>query len=169
MIHALAVTALFAPLAPSLSAPGRNAPAVPPFDDAAFLKAVATGARYEARLSYLVGAQTRSRAVQGLAVRVTVDHMTASSGLEAVATATAIQLPADLDATNRHQWDRVKGRTDADLDRDFVREIVQRRTACLVLFTRASQEARSPAVRALAVRSLPVIQKHLEMARAIDK
>ena len=169
MIHAMAVTALLVSLTPSLGAHSGHAPAVQPFDDAAFLKAIAIGARYEARLSYLVGSQTRNNAVKGLAVRIIVDHISASNGLEVIATATAIQLPTDIDAANRQQLDALRDRTGTDLDRDFVRAIVQRRTACLVLFTRASKEARSPAVRALAAQSLPAIQKHLEMAQAIDK
>lgn len=139
------------------------------FDDAAFLRAAATGGRYDARLCDLVGSETRDARVRELAATVVVDRFLSGPELKKVAEGAGVDLPADLDDAHRKRYEAFKRSAPADRDRAFVRAVVERHTKAVVMFTVASKQAKDPAVRAFATETLPVLRKRLESAKALDE
>ena len=156
---------LAAPFGPRADGPLSEAA----FDDTAFVRAVAIGGMYEGRLSYLVGAQSKNRAVRKFAVEVVAGHIVGSTELKAVAKDAGIELPTELDDTHRKLYAAFEQYKGADLDGDFVSAMAARHAVAVVLFTRASKQAKNPAVKNFATAALPTIQKHLEAARKLDK
>ena len=168
MIRNVMSAVLVAALATS-SGRAADEPPAPPFDDAAFVKAIAVGGRYDVALCDLVGSQTRNADVRKYAACVVAGHLRGSAGLKAVAKEAGIELPAGLDGAHRERFEAFKEYKGDDLDRDFVRAMVRHHTASVALCAQASKEAKHPAVKALAAKALPVFQQHLEAAKGLDK
>lgn len=163
---------MFGPLAVAvaLAVPAPSpAPSARPFDDAAFLRTVAAGGMYDGRLGYLVGPQCRTRGVRKLAACVVADGIVGGTALKAAAESAGVTLPTELDAAQRRQYEAFEARTGAEMEREFVRAMAERRAAGVALFTRASRDARNPEVRAFAARMLPLIREHAEMADELNK
>lgn len=140
-----------------------------PFDDAAFLQAVATNGMYDGRLGYLVGPQSRTPEVRKLAACVVADGIVGGTALRAAAESAGVELPTELDVTQRLQYEAFARRNGAAMEREFVRAMAQRRATGVALFARASRDAQSPAVRAFAARMLPLLREHAAMANELSK
>jgi len=167
MIRRMVLAALVAALVTTPARAG-DVPAVP-FDDGAFLTAAATGGLYDARLCDLVGSQTRNAGVRKFAACVLAGRMVGSNELKAVAKDAGVELPTKLDDMHQKQYETFKEYKGADLERDFVKAMTQRLAIGVAMFTRASKEAKDPAVREFAAKTLPALQKHWEMAKNLDK
>jgi putative membrane protein len=161
---AVMLAILTAPFGP----PAGPAPAAP-FDDAAFLKAVAIGGMYDGHLSYLVGAQSKNGALRDFAAAVVADRIIASQGLKEAAKGAGVELPTELDEGHRKRYDAFKEYKGPDLDRDFVTTMAERHALAVVLFTRASKDAKNPTVRAFATEALPKIRERMQEARKLAK
>ncbi|MBN9122350.1 MAG: DUF4142 domain-containing protein [Planctomycetes bacterium] len=159
------LAALAAPLGPRVAGPSSAAP----FDDAAFVRAVALGGMYDGHLSYLVGAQSKNSAVRKFAAAVVADRIVASAGLKEVAKGIGVELPTGLDGTHQRLYGAFEEYKGRDRDGDFVRSMAERHALALVLFTRASTEAKSPAVREFATAALPKIRQRMREAQALAK
>lgn len=144
---------------------------VPPasFDDGAFLTSAACGGRCDARLSDLIGSQTRNAEVRKFAARIVAERMMRSTDLEVAAKDVGVKLPTELDDTHLKLYASFKEYKGTDLEGDFVKAMARRLTVGVALFTRASRDANSPAVRAFATNMLPILQKQLEAAKSLDK
>jgi putative membrane protein len=144
-------------------------PPAAPFDDAAFVRAVALGGRYEGQLSELVGSQTRNRAVRKYAAGIVAGRIVGGAALNAVAKEAGIELPSELDDVHRERYAAFKEYKGDDLDGDFVEAMAERHVAAVKLFTRASKEAKHPAVKQFARAALPRLQERLELAQALKR
>lgn len=140
-----------------------------PFDDSAFLTAAACGGRCDARICDLIGSQTRNAEVRKFAARIVAERMLKGRELETTARDAGVELPTELDDTHRKLYASFKEYKGTDLERDFVKAMARRLTVGVALFTRASRDANSPAVRAFATNMLPTLQKQLEVAKSLDK
>lgn len=163
---------MFGPLAVAVAIAAALPPAPPvakAFDDAAFLRTVAAGGMYDGRLGYLVGPQSRTREVRKLAACVVADGIVGGNALKAAAESAGVELPTELDVVHRQQYKAFEARTGEEMDREFVRAMVQRRAAGVTLFTQASRDAQHPDVRAFATRMLPLLREHAAMADKLNK
>jgi putative membrane protein len=163
------VAAAVALLASVFGTRAEDKPTPAPFDAAAFAKAVAIGGMYDVYLSELVGSQTKNIDVRKLAVGLVADHLVAGPGLKAAAKQAGIELPKKLDDAHQKQYNAFKTYKGDDLDRDFVKAVVQRLTVGVALFTRASKEAKNKDIKDFATKNLPTLQNHLEMAKRLEK
>jgi putative membrane protein len=169
MIRNMILTAFVVVLATPLGTRAEGNPPAGPFDDATFVKEVAICGRYDAYLGELVGTQTRNNEVKNFAVRLVADHITASTGLKTAAASAGIELPTKLDDAHQKQYEAFKDYKGNNLDRDFVKAMVKSYTDGVAVFTRASKEAKNPAVKEFATKTLPTLQKNLETAKSLDK
>ena len=67
------------------------------------------------------------------------------------------------------QFETFKVYQGEDIERDFVKSVVKRYTLGVAAFTRASKEAKNPALKAFAAAAIPKLQKRLEEAKSLDK
>lgn len=168
MIRKMMLVALAAVFVASFGVRAEDKPPAA-FDDDAFMKTVAIGGLYDVCLSDLVGSQTKNEDIRKLAAGIVADHIVAGTGLKSAAKEAGIELPTKLDDTYQKRYEAFKTYKGDDLDRDFVKVVVTRYTLGLVMFTQASKEAKSSTVKAFATKTLPRIQKHLEVAKKLDK
>ena len=144
-------------------------PPAAPFDDAAFVRAVAIGGRYEGQLSELVGSQTRDRAVRKFAAGVVAGRIVGGAALKAVATEAGIELPGELDGAHRERYAAFKEYKGDDLDGDFVKAMTERHVVAVELFARANCLTAGCLASLLARAALPRLQERLEHAQALKR
>lgn len=169
MTRTLTLVTLVTLVAVPFSARGGDKPLASEFDDEAFLKMVAVGGMFDVYLSETVGPVTRNSEVKKFAVVTVAGHIAASDDLKTVAKTAGIALPTKLDDTHQKKYETFRDYKGDNLERDFIKAMVQNHTYGVIIFTRASKEAKHPAVKAFAVKSLPVLQKHLELAKCLEK
>jgi putative membrane protein len=165
--HAILTASVAAAVA--LGTTGGRADEPKTFDDATFLKAAAAGGLYDACVCDLVGSQTRNPAVRKFAACVVASRIVGSSRLKDAAKDAGVELPAALDDHHKKRFETFKEYRGTDLERDFVKAMAQRHALGVMAFAQASKEAQHPAVRKFAADTLPALQKHLEMAKELDK
>jgi putative membrane protein len=72
----------------------------------------------------------------------------------------------DHDQKNLEQFKNYKGQ---NFDQDYVNAQVEDHTQDIALFTRASKEAKDPAIKKFATQTLPTLKSHLEAAKKLQK
>ena len=169
MIRSITLLASAAVLAVPFGTRAQDEPSAPAFDDTRFVNGVAVGGLYGVYLSELTGPQTRNRDVRKFAVLMVKDHIAAKEELAAVAKAAGVTLPTKLDAEYQKRYEAFKDYKGDDLERDYVKAMVKCHTDGVVAFAMASKAAKNPAVKEFATKALPTLQKHLEMAKALEK
>ena len=140
-----------------------------PFDDATFVKKATIGGMYEVALGEVIAPKAKNDDVKKFAERMVKDHTAANEDLKAIARAAGIEAPAKLDDKHQQKIDMFKTYKGTNLDQDYVKDMVKDHEEDVDLFTRASKEAKNPAIRDFATKTLPTLQKHLEMVRKLDK
>jgi putative membrane protein len=169
MVRNTILVASVALLAVPFGARAEDKPVAVLFDDATFVKGVAVGGMFEVYLSELTGPQTRNGDVKKFAVLVVTNHFVAKEELKSAAEAAGIELPTKLDDAHKKQYDAFKECKGATLDRDYAKAMVKCHTDGVAAFRIASKLAKNPAVKEFATKTLPTLQKHLEMAKALEK
>ena len=170
MIRKLMLTALVAIVAVPF---GTGTPAVAKapaaaFDDATFVNKAAIGGMFEVYLCELAATSVKNADVKKFAAMLQKEHSTANESLKTAAKEAMIDLPTKLDDAHQKQYNAFKDYKGNNYDLDFKKTIVQTHTACEALLTQASKAAKSPALKEFATKTLPTIQKHLEMAKKLD-
>ncbi|QJW97435.1 DUF4142 domain-containing protein [Frigoriglobus tundricola] len=169
MIRSIALVASVALLAAPFGARAQDEPSAPAFDDAKFVQGVAVGGMYAVYLSELTGMQTRNSNIRKFALLMVKDHLAAKEELAAAAKAAGVTLPTKLDAEHQKRYETFKDYKGDNLDRDYVKAMVKCHTDGVAAFALASKGAKNPAVKDFAAKALPTLQKHLEMAKALEK
>jgi putative membrane protein len=138
-----------------------------PFSDAAFVKTAAIDGMHEVMLGKIGAARAKSDDVKAFAEKMVKDHTKANEDLKAAAKSANIPVPTALDEKHQKHIDKFKDYKGTDFDADFAKHMVTDHTKAVALFTRASKEAKNPAVKDFATQTLPVIQGHLDAAKKL--
>jgi putative membrane protein len=108
-------------------------------------------------------------AVKKFARQMVQDHGKANRELLEIAARKGVSLPTDLDAADREVLDEVKAKTGPAFDTAYLSEAaVKDHIEAKQLFEDAAKNAEDPELRRYAEKNLPVIERHLEMARQIS-
>lgn len=169
MFHRLKLFAAIVLAVGALGARADDKKPAEPFDDAAFVKMAAIDGMHEVALGKIGTEKATSADVKKLAETLVRDHHKANEELKAAAKAANISVPEKLDEKHQKHLDRFKDYKGDSFDRDFTKHLVADHTEAVVLFSRASKEAKNPQIRAFAAKTLPVIQGHLDRAAKLSK
>ena len=140
-----------------------------PGDDASFVQQASAAGLAEVQLGQLAATQAQSSAVKQFGELMVKDHDAANQELAAIAkgkgyTVAKAPMPADQAATQQLQ--AAEG---AAFDPAFVRKMVSDHRKAAALFQQEAQQGKDPQVQAFARKTLPVIEHHLAMAKALNK
>ena len=137
-------------------------------DDAAFMKQAAHNGHAEVVASKLAQQQASSANVKAFAQRMVEDHTKTNAELEQLATSKGVQLPKEPDAVQQAKVQALGGLSGAAFDKQYVEQMgVTAHEQTIALFQRGASNARDPQIKAFAAKTLPALQHHLEMARAL--
>jgi len=140
-----------------------------PFDDTVFVKTAAISGMSEVHLGELAATTTKNEDVKNLAEMTVKDHTAANAELKAAAKDAGIEVPTKIDDAHQKQYEGFKAYKGDNFDRDYVKTLVQSHTQSVALYTQASKEAKNPALKDFATKTLPTLKKHLDMAKKLDK
>ncbi len=131
--------------------------------DKAFLRKAAECGMKEVAVSQAVMARLTNPQVQGFANAMVTDHTAANNELMALAVAKGFTLPA-ADPKVTDKWSEKSG----ELDKKYIKEMVEDHEDAVKLFEKAGKSD-DPDIAAFAIKTLPTLQHHLEMAKDLKK
>ncbi|HEX2272167.1 MAG TPA: DUF4142 domain-containing protein [Pyrinomonadaceae bacterium] len=135
--------------------------------DRNFLMDAAMGGMMEVELGRLATQQGASDAVKQFGQRMVDDHSKANTELMSLASSKGITLPAELDEKHRGHVTKLSGMSGTEFDRAYAKMMLDAHQKDVSAFERQSTRGVDPDLKAFAGKTLPTLQEHLQMARAL--
>lgn len=162
LVSLFAIAALTVPaLAADKSAMEKN--------DKSFVKSAATGGMMEVELGQLATKNAASQEVKDFGQRMVTDHGKANDELKSLAASKNIKLPEKMYAKQQEKIDKMTKLTGQEFDKKYMAAMVKDHEKDVKKFQKASQEAKDPDLKAWAAKTLPTLEKHLQMAKDLAK
>jgi putative membrane protein len=136
-------------------------------DSAKFSAEAAQGGLAEVELGRLAVQRASNPAVKNFGQQMIEDHSRANSELKAIATRKGIALPAELNSDQKALMDKLSKLSGAEFDKEYMSDMVKDHEADAKEFESQSNKGTDADIKAFAGKTLPVIQRHLQMARDV--
>lgn len=124
----------------------------------------------EANLGQLAQSAASSQAVKDYAQTLVTDHTTDFNQLYDIAQQANLNRPNAIDAAHNRAmiapFQKLKG---AAFDRRYIHDMVAGHTQAIAVYKKEAAGAGNPALKSYAEAALPVLQKHLDAAKALEK
>jgi putative membrane protein len=124
----------------------------------------------EANLGQLAQTVSLSQPVKDYGQMLVTDHTTDFSHLNDVAHQANLTVPNAIDVQhNKMMIDPFQKLKGAAFDHRFVPGMVAGHTQAIAVYKKEATDAQNPALRSYAQQALPVLEKHLDAAKALEK
>jgi putative membrane protein len=157
---------------PPLQAPSAKAPVKAGVDrkDERFIQQAARAAHAEIAAGRLAAARGSSGEVKAFALEVVEHHARANHELEEFAIKKGVTWPTAPHWWQQRELKKLNSLAGHDFDRRYMQEAgVDDHEDTVKLFRKAQKDARDPELKAYFDRMLPVVEKHYQMARALER
>jgi putative membrane protein len=128
----------------------------------------AMGGLMEVELGRMATQQGTSDAVKQFGQRMVDDHSKANTELMTLATSKGMTLPTDLDEKHRKDVTKLSSLTGAEFDRAYAKMMLSDHNKDVSAFEKQSTKGADPDLKAFAAKTLPTLQEHLRMAKALN-
>jgi len=135
--------------------------------DRNFLMDAAEGGMLEVELGRVAAQKGASEAVKQFGQKMVDDHGQANTELMSIATSKGVTLPTELDEKHRAHVTKLSGMTGAEFDREYSKMMLSDHNKDVSEFEKESTKGADPDLKAFAAKTLPTLQQHLEMAKAL--
>jgi putative membrane protein len=132
--------------------------------DKGFVDKAASGGMAEVKLSKLAMDKGQSTEVKQFARKMVEDHSKANMELKQIAEKKNLALPAKLDANHQMVYDKLVKLDGADFDKEYMHAMAADHDDAVKLFKEQSESGQDPELKSFAMKTLPVIEKHDDMA-----
>ena len=138
--------------------------------DQQFIDFAAQTDMVEANLGQLAATATSSQPVNDYAQMLVTDHTNDFHQLYDAAHQANLNMPNAIDvANNKTMIDPFQKLKGAAFDHRYVREMIAGHTKAIAIYKKEAADAQNPAVKSYAEDALPVLQKHLDGAKDLEK
>jgi putative membrane protein len=137
--------------------------------DASFMTTAARGGMAEVELGRLAERSGRSTAVKRFGQRMVNDHSRANQEMMALAQQKQITPPSGIGAEYQQTYDNLAKLRGSAFDRAYAQAMVRDHQEDLRAYENEAQSGTDSDVRALAARSVPMLQEHLRMAQQLPQ
>ncbi len=135
-----------------------------------FVKEAAISDMFEIESSKLAAQKATDEATKNFANQMVTDHTKTSTELkEAVASDPKTPVPNELDSSHQSKLDKLKGLTGADFTKQYHDDQVTAHKNAVNLFQRYAKGGDSEKLKSWAAKTLPDLEKHLQLAQGLDK
>lgn len=134
-----------------------------------FAQKAAIGGMMEVQLGQLAQQKAASERVKNFGQMMVDDHSKANDQLKSVAAQQNIQLPTALDDEHQKKVDDLQKKSGKEFDKDYMSMMVDDHQKDIQEFQDAAKNVNDQAISNFATTTLPVLQKHLDSAQAINK
>ena len=135
--------------------------------DRDFVMDAAMGGLMEVELGQLAAQKGTSEAVKQFGQRMVDDHGKANTELMTLATSKGITLPTAIDDKHRQDVTKLSAMSGAEFDRAYSKMMLKDHEKDVSEFEKQSMKGTDSDVKAFAGKTLPTLQEHLTMARAL--
>jgi putative membrane protein len=134
--------------------------------DKTFATKAAAGGQAEVMMGQLAEKNGSSQQVKQFGQRMVQDHTQANQELMVIARSQNLTLPTTPDAKDRSTEERLSNMKGQAFDTAYIQDMVQDHQEDIADFQKEAQNGQDPALKAFAQKYLPVLQQHLQMAKA---
>lgn len=153
---------------PGLAAQKKAAGA--PMTDQQFVDFAAQTDMVEANLGQLAQNNAASQEVKDYGQMLTTDHTNDFSQLHAAAKAANLTVPDAIDsAHNKTMINPMEKLHGSAFDKTFIRNMVAGHTHAIEVYKKEASDAQNDAIKTYAQAAIPVLQKHLDQAKELEK
>lgn len=131
-----------------------------------FAKTAAEAGQTEIAASQVAEKNSKNPRITGFARMMITDHTKAGTQLDTVASHNLADLPTKPSQTHQKMIDSISKLSGDQFDKAYMQMMVKDHEAAVGLFT-DTKANRAAAIKNYAVKTLPVIQMHLDSAKAI--
>jgi len=150
----------------SLSARAQKAA---PMSDQKFVDFAAQTDMVEANLGELAQNVANSRAVKDYGQMLTADHTSDYQQLQHVAQQAGLMVPTAIDAEhNKSMIGPMHALKGAAFDKRFSHDMVAGHTEAIAIYKKEADDAQNAGLKQYAQNTLPVLEKHLDNAKALE-
>jgi putative membrane protein len=132
-----------------------------------FAKESAQGGMVEVQMGRLAAERGSNPAVKQFGQQMVDDHSKANNEMTQLAARKNIQLPQEMTAEQKSTMDKLSKLSGAEFDREYVDAMVKDHEHDVEDFQIQADKGNDADVKAFAAKTLPVLQKHLQMIRDI--
>lgn len=142
---------------------------IPSRGDADFMVKATAGNEEEVVLGKLAQTNASSAAVKRFGEMMVHDHEMAEKEFRGLAYSKHIILPDTLSNAQKKEHDELQKKKGRDFDNAYVKLMVDDHKEDISEFKKAEQNANDQDIRALAAKTLPILQKHLDSVQVLKK
>lgn len=135
--------------------------------DRDFIMEAAMGGLMEVELGRVAADKGMSAEVKQFGQRMVDDHSKANSELMSLASSKGITLPTALDEKHQKEVTKLSAMSGAELDRAYSKMMLSDHTKDVSAFEKQSTRGADADLKAFAAKTLPTLQEHLQMAKAL--
>jgi putative membrane protein len=135
--------------------------------DRNFLQDAAMGGLMEVELGRVAAQKGTSDAVKQFGQRMVDDHSKANSDLMSVASSKGITLPTTLDEKHQKELTKLSAMSGAEFDRAYSKMMLSDHVKDVSEFEKQSTKGTDADLKAFASKTLPTLQEHLQLAKAL--
>jgi len=136
-------------------------------DSTKFSSAAAQGGLTEVELGRLAVQRGSNPAVKSFGHQMIEDHSRANSELKTIATRKNIALPTDLNSDQKATMDKLSKLSGSEFDKEYMSDMVKDHEADAKEFESQANKGTDADIKAFAAKTLPMIQRHLQLARDV--
>lgn len=138
-----------------------------PGADRDFVGKAALAGNAEIELSQLALQTSKNEKVRFYAEKMVKDHTAAARELKAIAAPRGVTPPGGLDAAHQKMLDQLAKMDNKVFDAAYMDQMIADHEQAVALFRRQAEHGKDGDLRAYAVKTLPHLQEHQQMARDI--
>lgn len=135
--------------------------------DQGFLNEAASGGMMEVELGRYAQENAVNTRVKNFGAMMVRDHSKANEELKSLASSKSLTLPSSMDEKHMNKVNELKGKTGADFDKEYMKEMVDDHEKDVDEFRKQSENAKDADIKAFAAKTLPILQTHQDSAKAI--
>jgi putative membrane protein len=135
--------------------------------DADFVKEAARGGMMEVELGNYAEQNAQHPRVKNFGAMMVRDHSRANEELKSIASSKNFAIPASVEEDHKGKMNDLQKKTGADFDKDYISSMVDDHQKDIDAFKKEAEDGRDPDLKSFAVKSLPILETHLDSAKNI--
>jgi putative membrane protein len=132
-----------------------------------FMRDAAMGGLMEVELGRMATEKGASDAVKQFGQKMVDDHTRVNAELTQLAASKGMSVPTELGAKHRADVTSLSNLSGAEFDKAYAKLMVSSHKKKVSAFEKQSKAGTDPELKAFAAKTLPGVQEHLQMARAL--
>jgi putative membrane protein len=136
--------------------------------DTVFAMKAAQGGMAEVKLGQLAAEKASDPDVKAFGQKMVDDHSKANDQLKSVASAENMTLPADVDAKDQSEYQKLSQLSGPAFDKAYMKGMVKDHETDVKEFQKEANSGKDPQLKQFASTTLPILQSHLDMAKSTE-